>query len=131
MEKSLPVLFFLTVASGVCVARSGDRASPPPPAVAPFNATQAMQYQGAWAKHLGQSLEVTNSIGVKLRLVPPGEFQMGSSTDEARVWHRWYEENELRLSNADEFPRHRVRITRPFYLTPATLAWRSSATSCK
>jgi len=47
--------------------------------------------------------EITNSIGMKLVLIPAGEFLMGSpdSDKEARD---------------DEKPQHRVRITRPFYL---------------
>jgi formylglycine-generating enzyme required for sulfatase activity len=42
--------------------------------------------------------EIVNSIGMKLKLVPAGEFEMGSS--EAK----------------DEEPRHLVRISQPFYL---------------
>jgi formylglycine-generating enzyme required for sulfatase activity len=44
----------------------------------------------------------TNSIGMKLKLIPAGEFLMGSPESEPER-----EENELQ---------HRVRITRPFYL---------------
>ena len=50
----------------------------PPPAVAPFDATKAKEHQAAWAKHLGVPVEITNSIGMKLVLIPPGEFMMGS-----------------------------------------------------
>ena len=50
----------------------------PPPAVAPFDAKKAKEHQEAWAKHLGVPVEITNSIGMKLVLIPPGEFQMGS-----------------------------------------------------
>jgi len=46
--------------------------------------------------------EVINSIGMKLKLIPAGEFMMGSPvTEEGRL------EDELQ---------HRVRITKPFYL---------------
>ena len=55
---------------------------PPPLAIAPFDAAQAKKHQEAWAKHLGVPVEVTNSIGMKLRLIPPGEFTMGSSEEE-------------------------------------------------
>ncbi len=76
---------------------------PPAPAVAPFTAQQARRHQDAWSKHLGQPREITNSIGMKLVLIPPGEFMMGSPESEKR-----------HLSH--EGPQHRVRITRPFYL---------------
>ena len=31
----------------------------------------------AWAKHLGMPVEITNSIGMKLVLIPPGQLTMG------------------------------------------------------
>jgi formylglycine-generating enzyme required for sulfatase activity len=62
---------------------------------------------------------ITNSIGMKLVLIPAGEFMMGNG-------HTAEEEVELckryGLSDAetdcfkDEYPRHRVRITKAFYL---------------
>ena len=54
----------------------------PAPAIAPFTAEEAKQHQEAWAKHLGVPVETTNSIGMKFRLIPPGEFLMGSSDEE-------------------------------------------------
>jgi formylglycine-generating enzyme required for sulfatase activity len=46
---------------------------------------------------------ITNSIGMKLVLIPAGEFLMGSPDSD-------------KDAGADEKPRHRVRITRPLYL---------------
>jgi outer membrane protein assembly factor BamB len=46
---------------------------------------------------------LSNSIGMKLVELPPGEFWMGAGETEAEA-------------TGDERPRHRVRITRPFYL---------------
>ena len=48
-------------------------------------------------------LAVVNSIGMRLVIIPPGEFLMGSPDSDASA-------------AVDEKPRHRVRITRPFYL---------------
>jgi formylglycine-generating enzyme required for sulfatase activity len=48
--------------------------------------------------------QITNSIGMKLVLIPAGEFLMGSDKADDPDAYR------------DEQPRHRVRITRPFYL---------------
>ena len=56
-----------------------DSADQPPLAIAPFSATQAADYQQAWADHLGVEVETTNSIGIKMRVIPPGLFLMGAS----------------------------------------------------
>ena len=78
----------------------------PPLAKAPFDAEQAKAHQQAWARHLGVEVEFTNSIGMKFRLIPPGEFMMGNPRDE---------NEELAVSEARGL-QHRVRLTRPFYL---------------
>ncbi len=75
----------------------------PPLAIAPFDAEQANQHQDVWAKHLGVPVEITNSTGGKLVLIPPGEFLMGSKVLDPDAEDR-------------ELPQHCVRITKPFYL---------------
>jgi formylglycine-generating enzyme required for sulfatase activity len=92
----------------------------PPLAIAPFDEKKAKEHQEAWAKHLGVPVEITNSIGMKLVLIPPGEFDMGSTDDEiARLVdeakHRKLATWVLRTLPS-ETPRHRVRISRAFYL---------------
>jgi formylglycine-generating enzyme required for sulfatase activity len=90
---------------------------PAPLAVAPFDAEQARTYQDRWARQLGVPVEITNSIGMKLVLIPPGEFMMGSPKElieeelKRPGSESWYKE---RLPG--EGPQHRVRITKPFYL---------------
>ncbi len=74
----------------------------PPLAKSPFDAEQADQHQAAWAKHLNVPVEVTNKAGMKLRLIPPGEFLMGSPPTE------YQREGRETL--------HRVRITEPYLL---------------
>ncbi|MDX1947946.1 MAG: LamG-like jellyroll fold domain-containing protein [Pirellulaceae bacterium] len=74
-------------------------ATPPPTAIAPFDAAQAKSHQEAWAKQLGTTVETTSTIGQKLRLIPPGEFLMGSTK-----------------GDANEQPVHKVTITSPFCL---------------
>jgi hypothetical protein len=54
-----------------------SRNDSPPPAIAPFDAAKAKEHQAAWARQLGFPVEMTNSIGMKLVLIPPGEFTMG------------------------------------------------------
>ncbi len=47
--------------------------------------------------------EVTSSIGLKLKLIPAGEFQMGSPASDAAAYD-------------NEKPQQPVKLTRPFYL---------------
>ncbi len=59
----------------------------------------------------------TNTAGMKMVLVPAGEFMMGSSPEEIKLWNDWFKQQDLKSSNVDnEGPQHRVRITRPYYL---------------
>jgi formylglycine-generating enzyme required for sulfatase activity len=67
----------------------------PEAAIAPFDADEAKKYQEAWAEHLGLNAEITNSIGMKLRVIPAGTFLMGSEYAK---------------------PIHRVTLTQPFLL---------------
>jgi len=73
---------------------------PAAPAIlaAPFDGAAAIAIQQLWAERLKAPVEATNSIGMHLRLVPPGEFRMGGSR------------------NSDEQPEHDVAITRPVYV---------------
>jgi formylglycine-generating enzyme required for sulfatase activity len=55
------------------------------PAVAPFDEQQARVYQEEWAEQLGIPAEFKNSLGMTMRLIPPGEFSMGSSAEEQQT----------------------------------------------
>ncbi len=55
---------------------------------------------GQAAEPAAQPKEITNSIGMKLVLIPSGKFMMGSSEDE-------------KASDKDE-DQHEVEITKPF-----------------
>jgi formylglycine-generating enzyme required for sulfatase activity len=70
------------------------------PVVAPFDAPQAQEQQRRWAAHLNRQPVETNSIGMRLALIPPGEFLMGEDDP----------------SFPTSAPRHPVRITRPFLI---------------
>ena len=84
------------------VALGQESKSLPPRLKAPFGPQQARRAQKDWAEHLDTPVVKTNSIGMKLVLIPPGEFQMGSPKDDVER-----DNDELQ---------HLVRITRPFYL---------------
>ena len=73
------------------------------PKAATDDAIAARKEQEECSQRLGSSVEITNSIGMKLRLIPPGEFMMGSPDSD-------------RDARDDEKPQHKVKITKPFYL---------------
>jgi formylglycine-generating enzyme required for sulfatase activity/tRNA A-37 threonylcarbamoyl transferase component Bud32 len=78
---------------------------------------QARERQAACARQLGVPVEITNSIGMKLALIPSGEFKMGSPAALIDVELRLHGYNEMwRNLLPGELPQHRVRITRPYRL---------------
>ena len=88
-------------------------------AVAPFDSVKAKEYQDAWAKRLGIEVEISNSIGMKLRLIPPGEFMMGTPQEQIAKL-----KSEVFESKGDhwmdiiqmEGPVHLARLTQPYYM---------------
>jgi formylglycine-generating enzyme len=65
------------------------------------------------------SRDVTNSIGMRFVPVPAGEFMMGSTEsmdDMLKAFPAYKVQSKTDFLFQDEHPRHRVRITRPFYL---------------
>jgi formylglycine-generating enzyme required for sulfatase activity len=92
----------------------GGSVNAPPPAIAPFDAAQAKAHQEAWARHLGVPVEYTNTIGMRFRLVPPGEFSMGTPPDQV---DKALASGGVRVAQylQREQPARRVRISRPLY----------------
>lgn len=97
------------------ITRRPAVSSTPRLAVAPFDAVRAREYQVSWARHLGVPVQYENSIGMTLRLVPPGEFLMGSSQQEIDGLLREADDT-MRPRILAEGPQHTVRMTRPFYI---------------
>lgn len=125
MAVMVAVVFAAGVASVGAQKEKPAAKTPPPapaPAIAPFDAKKAKEHQAAWAKYLGVPVEMTDSIGIKFMLIPPGEFDMGSSKQEAaKLLEQWqgkapHELAFVTRSLAAETPQHRVRITKAFYL---------------
>ncbi|MCX7418546.1 MAG: formylglycine-generating enzyme family protein [Planctomycetia bacterium] len=88
----------------------------PAPSIAPFDAKRAKQHQEAWAAHLKLPVEFTNSIGMKFRLIPPGEFLMGSTPEEIEVALKVAAYPDWREKIVSEGPQHRVVLTKPNYV---------------
>ena len=65
--------------------------------------SEAAPKPGSGADSTPSPKPITNSIGMKLVLIPAGEFLMGSPDSD-------------KDAQDDEKPQHRVRITQPFYL---------------
>ncbi len=93
-------------------------ADAPKPAIAPFDAAAARAHQEVWAKHLGVPVEYTNSIGMKFRLIPPGEFLMGSTPEEVESTMKAVAPDDMLYREAvkTETPRHKVVLTKALYL---------------
>jgi formylglycine-generating enzyme len=72
------------------------------------------------SKEPGSKKQITNSIGMKLTLVPSGEFMMGSGESAeatAAFYNKTFGGDDLKAGFfKHEHPLHRVRITKPFYL---------------
>jgi formylglycine-generating enzyme required for sulfatase activity len=97
-------------------------ARPPRWPVAPVNTSEAPEHQRSGAKSLRLPIEITNSIGMRFVLIPPGEFDMGTSAADLQ---RELEEGRLATPPVENFyparvvaegPQHRVKITKAFYL---------------
>ena len=58
-----------------------------------------------------------NDLGIEFVLIPAGEFVMGSTVDDLRQLVNNYNYELKRAWIIDETPKHRVRISRPFYLS--------------
>jgi formylglycine-generating enzyme required for sulfatase activity len=89
-----------------------------PTLVAPFTAEQAAEGQQLYARDQGIPMEFINSLGMKLVLIPPGTFRMGTSAAELE-WllhdkniHEWWGKTFI----PDEAPQHVVTLSQPFYL---------------
>jgi formylglycine-generating enzyme len=70
----------------------------------------------AQAPRASQPRTLSNSIGMKLALIPAGEFMMGGQEPAEELVKAFPAYNRKADYFQDEYPRHRVRITKPFYL---------------
>lgn len=76
----------------------------PSPAIAPFSTEDAKRHQAEWAGYLRQDVEIKNSVGMKFRLVPPGEFVYP------------YPSRSNPRGKIDPSKRSLARLDKPYYL---------------
>src|SRR5580765_1002972 len=106
--RSIFVVLCIAYASGAlhsAVAQTG-----PASASAPRTAARAASTAAA-------TKEITNSIGMKLELIAAGEFMMGGGESADDLVKTFPQYGITADFLADEFPQHRVRITKPFYFS--------------
>jgi len=89
--------------------------------VAPFRETDAKARQQEWADYLGLPgvVDTRSAGGLPLVLIPPGEFLMGNheSAEQVLAFAKQTGWKDAKAENfADEFPRHQVRISEPFWV---------------
>ncbi len=111
-------LFALVGATFAAAPAAAPDAAPSGPAPdllkAPFDDAAAKRGQADWARRLRREVVEKNSIGMKLTLIPAGEFMMGTAESTRRLLRAFPYADKAMFD--DERPRHRVRITRSFYL---------------
>jgi serine/threonine protein kinase/formylglycine-generating enzyme required for sulfatase activity len=131
VKKGDTIAVDVVIAAGIIEVREGARmighatvparwrgwpADAPPAAIAPFDTARAMERQDAWATYLNVDVERENTVGMKLRLVPPGEFAMGSRQEEVDALAAAATDQWWKGYLASEAPKHAVYLTKPFYL---------------
>jgi len=102
-------------------AISAFAADHPPLAKAPFNVQQAKDFQQQWSEHIDKPAVETNSIGMKMVLVPPGEYTMGRTEEQFDKVLEIARKDGREPARAATWemlmmPGHPVRITKPFYM---------------
>lgn len=94
----------------------GDDA--PPFAQFPFAPDKAQELTRLWGDYLGVPVEWTHPLGLRFRLIPPGEFVMGTdATQVDALMPQIVDDQHSRECLRSESPRHRVVLTQPYYLS--------------
>jgi hypothetical protein len=69
-------LFAIGITITLFAGTSWGADPPRPPLVSSFDSDQAKPLQKAWVDHLGPPVRITNAIGMKFNLVPPGQLMI-------------------------------------------------------
>ncbi len=87
------------------IGKTKPPAERPAYARVPLDGEEAPKLQQEWADRLGVNIEISNSVGMKLRMIPPGKFMMGSATEREDT------------QKGHTLPQHHVTITKPYYMS--------------
>lgn len=94
-------------------------ADAPPIVQSPIDSFKVAEIQQQWATYLKVPVDYTNSIGMQFVLIPPGEFLMGARKSDIDLALPSFDNNDSHwmacIQSAS--PQHRVRVTKPFYLS--------------
>jgi formylglycine-generating enzyme required for sulfatase activity len=102
LKRGGTVTIKIEVVDGKVLAFADDRDIGSRAILAPGSEGRIAQaQQESQAKKLGEPIVITNSIGMKLALIPPGKFQMGSA-------------NADKEGRPQDGPAHHVTLTQPF-----------------
>ena len=101
---------------GSLVAPGSERLSP--------TATSLLPSQQHWARYFNTEPAIVNSLGMKMVLVPPGTFLMGSPQEEIERLRERRAARKLKHARqqiwlerlSSEGPQHQVTIDKPYYL---------------
>ena len=77
MKSQLLTILSILMVGSFSIRTIADE--PPPFPVASFDAIRAKTFQKKWADYFGKKSVHTNSIGMKMVLIPPGEFLRGTT----------------------------------------------------
>jgi serine/threonine protein kinase len=97
--------------------------SPPPPAIAPFDADRAKELQQSWADFLSVPVTFTDRRGNTFNLIPPGQFQLGSTSAEIeQAVDQLADGQDWEAQIRREGPQRTVVVTKAFYLATTELS---------
>jgi formylglycine-generating enzyme required for sulfatase activity len=84
VRRSTPSLLIGLGLLATCLGGGRPCHSAPPLAKSPLSSGAAAELQKQWADFRRVPVKDTNSVGVPLVLIPPGEFEMGSTSEEVQ-----------------------------------------------
>jgi formylglycine-generating enzyme required for sulfatase activity len=86
--------------------------------ISPCSADEAIKIQTEWSEYLELPVEVTNRLGQTFRLIPPGIYQRGTSSEAMQSLLETVpgDDSHWKACLASSSPAHEVVVTKPFYI---------------